>query len=413
MLSFFWAFAFSCLVQGLPVAFPETGNNNDNSGNNLVNVGTSKTFPLKATSNSNVKRAFRVHSNDMILVDDVLTGKSMLTKLDNVAVSPSEGTALVDQDGHDISYYIEVTVGSDQTALSKKTFNLVVDTGSFYTWLYSINCTSSLCASHNRLDPADSSSLDITNKDFSIAYTSGSVNGIVVQDTLSYAGFSSPQYFGLVSTVDTSLANFPIDGIMGLPANDKSPDSFPGVINTLYNQKLIKNRIFSINLGRTSNENDEGSFTIGGVDTSKYTGDIAYADILSQETGFWELKVEGTYINGYNVDFGSRTAIIDTGTTLLIMSPDDALKVHGYIAGSQTDGSNFVIPCNTTLKLEFGFGGKKWTVSPQDYIGSVYSEPDGLTCDLGDWLVVVSSSSSKILGFSIRSQLCIKHFILY
>jgi hypothetical protein len=372
MLSFVWAFAFLCLVYGLPITSSET------SSKNLVNVGTSKTFPLKASTPSNVKRSLRVHRNDMILVDDVIKGKQALEKLNNVAVSPSQGTALVDQDGHDISYYIEVTIGSSNDASSKKPFNLVVDTGSFYTWVYSINCTSSVCSSHNRLDPANSGSLEITNKDFSIAYTSGSVDGIVVQDTLSYAGFSSPQYFGLAATVDSSLANFPIDGIMGLPANDKSPDSFPGVINTLYSQQLIKDRIFSINLGRANNSKDEGSFTIGGVDTSKYTGDITYINILSQETGFWELGVEGTYVNGYKIDFGSRSAIIDTGTTLLIMSPDDALKVHGFISGSQTDGSNFVIPCNTTMELEFEFGGKKWAISSQDYIGSVYSEADKL-----------------------------------
>ncbi|KAF5108922.1 hypothetical protein DV453_001863 [Geotrichum candidum] len=380
MLRFLWAFAFFSLVYGLPIASPETSttNNDNNSSKSSVNVGTSKTFPLKASTPSNSKRSLRVHRNNMILVDDVIQGKQALEKLNNVAVSPSQGTALVDQDGHDISYYIEVTVGSSTDASSKKPFNLVVDTGSFYTWVYSINCTSSVCTSHNRLDPTDSESLEITNKDFSIAYTSGAVEGIVVQDILSYSGFSSPQYFGLAATVDSSLANFPIDGIMGLPANDKSPDSFPGVINTLYSQKLIKDRIFSINLGRANNLKDEGSFTIGGIDASKHTGDITYIDILSQETGFWELNVEGTYVNGYKVDFGSRSAIIDTGTTLLIMAPDDALKIHGFISGSQTDGSNFVIPCNTTMELEFEFGGKKWAVSSQDYIGSVYSEAENL-----------------------------------
>ncbi|KAF5098635.1 hypothetical protein D0Z00_001978 [Geotrichum galactomycetum] len=421
MLSLLWAFAFLCLAYGLPIASSDTSSTNDSSKNSVINVGTSKTFPLKASIPSTVKRSLKIHRSEMILVDDVITGKQALEKLNSVAVSPSQGTALVDQDGHDISYYIEVTVGSANDTSSKKPFNLIVDTGSFYTWVYSINCTSSVCTSHKQLDPVDSNSLEITNNDFTIAYTSGSVDGIVVQDTLSYAGFSSPQHFGLAAKVDSSLADFPVDGIMGLPANDKSPDFFPGVINTLYNQKLIKDRIFSINLGRANNDKDEGSFTIGGVDASKYTGNITYVDILSQKMGFWEINVDGTYVNGYKIDFGSRTAIIDTGTTLLIMAPEDALKLHGFISGSQTDGSNFVIPCNTTMDLEFQLGGKKWAVSSQDYIGGVYSEADklcisniqGIQFDNNNWILgdvflknvySVYNMETQQVGFASKSE---------
>lgn len=379
MLRFVWVIALLLLVAGVP-AISAVGTNTlqQRSATSDQNIGTSRTFPLKSTQKLN-KRSLYMHSVDMIMVADVVSGKLALQPIEANTTSGDTGTALVDQDGHDISYYIEVKIGTIGDKSTNTTYNLVVDTGSFYTWVYGVSCTSSDCAAHSRLDPSDSSSINVTSDQFSISYTSGSVQGMIAIDTLSYAGFSSPMHFGLASTVDSSFADFPIDGIMGLPGKDKSPDSFPGVINTLFNQSLISERVFGINLGRGSNENDEGSFTIGGIDSSKYTGDIVYTPSIAN-SDFWELEVGGTFINDFEVDFGgSRTAIIDTGTTLLIMAPDDALKLHSHISGSQTDGSNFVIPCNTTMLLQFEFNGVKWTVSPEDYIGNVYSESDG-TC---------------------------------
>lgn len=363
-------------------------------GDASANVGTARTFPLKTAnvSESSMSRRDLLLSTrsevSMILVEQVVSGGKVVLA-DGSASSSTTGTALVNQDGSDISYYIEVKAGtqsSNSSALNDTTtYNLIVDTGSFYTWVYSQDCSTTQCSTHTRFDSGQSETLELTGSNFSISYTSGAVSGKVANDMMGFAGFLSPQYFGLAETIDSTFANFPIDGIMGLPAGDRDPDNFPGVVNTLLKQGLIEDRVFGVNLARAQDQNDEGSFTLGGIDSAKYTGDLAYYPVVSNSV-FWEIAVAGTFMNGSEVDFGEgarRTAIIDTGTTLIIMAPSDALKLHAYISGSQTDGSNFVVPCNTTLELSFSFTtnssrNSQWTVGPADYIGGIYDENNGL-----------------------------------
>lgn len=373
MLSLIWALGFLILVSASPLDSASTPTDSAGSAAPL-NVGTGRTFPLLVNQKKSRRELY--FRQGMVLVEDAIRQKLPFST--EKVVENTEGTALVNQDGHDISYYIQVKIGSKGDKSAVAPFNLVVDTGSFYTWVYSQNCSSTECNAHHRFNVADSSSAQVTKNQFSIAYTSGNVDGTIATDTLSFSGFSSPQHFGLANDIDSSFSSFPIDGIMGLPPMDKSPDTFPGIINTLHQQALISTRVFGINLGRGADSEDQGSFTIGGLDESKFTGNITYTPALNNSQ-FWELPVANTYIDGSKVDFGgSRTALIDTGTTLLIMSPADALKVHSFMAGSQTDGSNFVIPCNTTLPLSFEFSGRQWAVSPADYVGGSYNQQSGL-----------------------------------
>jgi hypothetical protein len=372
-----WAFALLSAIIAKTSSAASTPVSTSSSSSN--NVGTSKTYPLKASQKIS-KRELAIRSANFSPIDTFLVeGKLAVDPDSNITTPGNEGTTLVEQDGHDISYYVEVELGTiDKESKNMKVFNLVVDTGSFYTWVYGMNCDSSECSAHARFDPNESATVETTNKNFSIAYTSGTVEGVVTKDVFSFAGFQSPQQFGLASVVDSSFAHFPIDGILGLPAKDKSPKEFQGIVSTLYSQNLISRPIFGINLGRGSDSQDEGSLSIGGIDKSKYTGDITYIPLTTGDSSlFWEIPVGGLFIEGYSIDFeDTRTAIVDTGTTLLIMPPKDALKLHGYISGTRTDGSNFVIPCDTSLKLELEFNGKKFVISPEDYVGVAYSKAD-------------------------------------
>lgn len=367
--------SFSSLLNTRSDSSGSSGSISSESGN----IGISKTYPLKASQKIS-KRELAIRSATFTPIDSFIAGSKLAVDPDsNINISSSEGSVLVDQDGHDISYYIEVELGTgEKGSHNMQIFNLVIDTGSFYTWVYGTNCNSVDCSVHTRFDAKKSTTAQTTNNNFSIAYTSGTVKGVITKDLFSFAGFQSPQQFGLASVVDSSFAHFSIDGILGLPARDKSPKDFPGVVSTLYNQKLISKPIFGINLGRGSDPNDEGSFSIGGIDQTKYTGDITYISLNNGSSSlFWEIPIAGVFIEGYSIDLGgSRTAIVDTGTTLLVMPPEDALKLHGYISGTRTDGSNFVIPCNTSLKLEFEFNNKKFVVSPEDYVGVAYSQSE-------------------------------------
>lgn len=379
------------------------------AANAASNVGTTKTFPIKTLLGIQPKRdnlqAFAFDPETLVSIEDAVVNRAALRsqlhahgavahahsgpishrhvlKRDQTSSSiPS----VVNSSETGISYYVELQIGTQEA--DNQTFNLIIDTGSYYSWVYSADCQTSACAAHAQFNPETSNTSVFTNTSFAITYTTGTVNGTFIEDRVRLAGFDfAQQRIGLASNIHASFANFSIDGILGLPATDVDPDATPGIMNTLYNQSLISKRIFAVNLGGDEGSNDEGSFTIGGVDESKFTGDIEYTSI-NPDSLFWEAPIAQTTINDQVISFadtengddGQRVAIVDTGTTLLLMPPEDAIIVHSYIENAITDGSNFVIPCNASIELSLYFGNstegrRGWPITPQDYIGSVYGD---------------------------------------
>lgn len=62
-----------------------------------------------------------------------------------------------------------------------------------------------------------------------------------------------------------------------------------------------------------------------------------------------------------------RTGILDTGTTLMVLPPEDAAVVHSNIPGATSDGKGgFRIPCTNTVKVGLSFGGVIFEINPVD-----------------------------------------------
>lgn len=242
---------------------------------------------------------------------------------------------------------------------------------------------------------------------FEVIYNTGLINGTFIQDRVRLAGFDfGNQYLGLANSGQSSFYSYAVDGILGFPSKD--PDSSThGILNTLYLESLISQRVIGISLsGDNGNftDSNEGSLSIGGLDSEKYSGEIEYYSINNSSI-FWEIPLARTLVNGTEVSFaagnsdnGTRTVIVDTGTTLLLMPPNDALMLHSYIGNSSTDGSNFVIPCNSTIEFAFSFGtnssSRNWTVGPDSYIGEQYNDEgfclsniQGLYVDEKQWVL--------------------------
>lgn len=108
-----------------------------------------------------------------------------------------------------------------------------------------------------------------------------------------------------------------------------------------------------------------GQVTFGGVDYTKFQGNLTLVPNFSTQ-GFWEVQISKISVNGRSI-LTSRTAILDTGTTLIIAPPDDADAFHAAIPGAISDGQGgFTIPCNTKAKVSFTIGGKRFGILPMD-----------------------------------------------
>lgn len=113
---------------------------------------------------------------------------------------------------------------------------------------------------------------------------------------------------------------------------------------------------------------------MGFTNSSFYTGDIEYQDLVNSEGSYWLLQISGLTVQGNSVslDSGSASnAAIDTGTTL-VGGPSDAIaNVYAQIPNSEAGSGNYegyyYYPCSTDVTVTVAFGGSSWTISSDDF----------------------------------------------
>jgi cathepsin D len=270
----------------------------------------------------------------------------------------------VDEDGHDYSYFSVIDFGSRNQAMW-----LLLDTGGSSTWVFGSNCTSPACLQHNTFGSEDSSTLNDTTTPWSVDYGSGYVTGVLASDSISFAGFTVNISFGLASNASDDFLNYPMDGILGLGLSSSSNSGQLTVMETMARNKLLESNIVGISLQRESDGTTDGEITFGGIDSSKYSGDITYTSVVAN-SNMWKIPVDGAAVNGKSTNLTDKSAIVDTGTSFILLPPEDAATLHSLIPDSTPSGSNFIIPCASTVEVEFTFSGVTYSVPPSDYVGS-------------------------------------------
>ena len=156
--------------------------------------------------------------------------------------------------------------------------------GSSDLWIPSVNCTDPMFAKKKKYDPKVSSTGTRTDKEFIIHYGDGSsVSGPVWQEVIQLAGVTTKgQYFAPVHILSESFAPEADDGILGLGYESLSSIHETPFVNTAKAQGAIKEAVFGFRIAKAGSE-----LYIGGTDTSQYTGDLEYHDIVGS-TGYWQ-----------------------------------------------------------------------------------------------------------------------------
>ena len=101
---------------------------------------------------------------------------------------------------------------------------------------------------------------------------------------------------GLVDKVSQGLLTAPMSGIMGLAfANLAASNSTPFWQTLVQTSGVLDSQLFAIQITRFLNDTNPnanqlqpgGSFSIGTLDSSLFTGNIDYQDIPDTNSGFW------------------------------------------------------------------------------------------------------------------------------
>ncbi|CAO3628912.1 unnamed protein product [Mucor hiemalis] len=303
--------------------------------------------------------------------------------------SSTEGTGSVPvvDDGSDLEYYGTVSIGTPP-----QNFKIDFDTGSSDLWIASTLCTS--CTSHTRYNSAKSSTYVKDGRKWSISYGDGSTaSGVLAYDTVTLGGLAiKKQTIELASKESSSFASSTVDGLLGLGFDTITTVSgIKTPVDNLISQGLISKPIFGVYLGKAS-QGGGGEYVFGGYDQSKISGSLTTVPVDNSQ-GYWGITVDGATIGGSSVG-SSFSGILDTGTTLLLLTQDVASEVAQTYGATDNGDGTYTIPCDTSSfkPLVFSIGGAKFNVP----VDSLIYEQDGSTCIAG--FAYSSSIPFAILG---------------
>jgi cathepsin D len=269
----------------------------------------------------------------------------------------------INQDGQDYSYFSSVKLGS-----KGKEMWMLIDSGSANTWVFGSDCSMQACTKHDTFGKKDSETLNITTTPWTVMYGTGEVGGVVASDKFSFAGYDVDLGFGLASNASDDFVTYPMDGILGLGRASSNRLGTPTLMDVMATKKLLKANMFGVHLSRSVDGATDGQITFGTSDASKYTGDLSYTDAVSTD-GLWEIPADGAGVDGQSLGLKDKTAIIDTGTSYILMPLADAKALHAKLPGSTNTGESFTIPCDTKVAVQFTFSDVTYNVSPKDYVG--------------------------------------------
>lgn len=252
-------------------------------------------------------------------------------------------------------------------------FQVIFDTGSSNLWVPASNCTN--CGSKPEYDSSKSSTYEKNGTVFKIQYGSGPVSGFLSEDDISVGGLPvKGQTFAAITDVSglgKAYSAGKFDGILGLGFRSISVDNIPVVFGNLVKQKAVKEPVFAFYL--PSKSGSKGELTMGGTDSSHYTGDINY-HTLSSAT-YWEIQTDSISSGGSPIS-SVKKAIVDSGTSLLA-GPKSDVKAFMQKIGAKPSFINpneFTIDCKKVSSLpdiNVSIDGTTYTLSGNDYVINV------------------------------------------
>ncbi|KAL8348898.1 hypothetical protein RB601_002192 [Gaeumannomyces tritici] len=304
--------------------------------------------------------------------------------------------------GYDLEYITPVKIGTPP-----QTINVVLDTGSADFWVMSSDTPSKQRTTHAIYRPGRSSTARrVSRTTWNIGYGDGSgAGGIVYRDKVSLgrASFARQTVQGAQWVSDMFTRDVHISGIMGMGMSSGSTVR-PSPAKTFMDnmRPSLRQPLFTANLKKGK----AGNFNFGYVNRAEYTGGIAYS-AASRSSIYWEITVDGYQLAPDAYQRRPWRAIVDTGTTLLLL-PDAMVRAYyAKVPGTRYDAgyAAFVFPCNARLPdFRFGIGGYRGLV-PGRYINYGYINPT--TCYGG-------IQSSEGIGISILGDILLKaQFVVF
>ncbi|KIY43780.1 acid protease, partial [Fistulina hepatica ATCC 64428] len=254
-------------------------------------------------------------------------------------------------------------------------FRLLIDSGSGGLWVASEHCqtTGGNSCAHTSLGPKSSSSFfENSTHEWAVQYGYGYVSGRLASDSIHVLdGFQLDSFtLGVadVGSEDVTGPGVPFDGILGLAKSALSTGRNSTLVDALYDHGLIDQPIVSYKIPRLADAMNDGEVTFGQLDTCKFD-EMSLVSVKNIDPrGHWEVPIDAITIASWDMGWHDRTAVIDTGTTLVVVPQPDADAIHAWIPGAKFSNSSglWTIPCNATTIVSLTFGGRPFPIDSRD-----------------------------------------------
>jgi len=264
------------------------------------------------------------------------------------------------EDYYNAQFYGQIALGTPP-----QNFQVIFDTGSSNLWIPGKSCRT---CTHAKYHSEKSSTYERNGQIYEITYGSGSVKGFLSEDKLTIGGLEVPnQVFGEATNFpDDSINNGKFDGILGMAYPSIAVDKVTPPMQNLMSQGLVNSGVFSFYL--PSKSGNEGELMIGGIDSSYFTGEMTYVDLI--EDSWWKINVDSISLGGPRVSRSSINAIVDTGTSFLA-GPSTQIEKIVSLTGAEDDNGEYKISCESIdklPKLSFEIDGKIYVLTGEDYV---------------------------------------------
>ena len=128
--------------------------------------------------------------------------------------------------------------------------------------------------------------------------------------------------------------------------------------------------------------------TFGSVGRAHYHGELEWVPV--SEKAYWTVPMSGGSVGAAALPLAAKAAILDSGTTAILMSDGDAARLHRAIPGVAFNPAggyyNITGGCASVPSLpDIGFtlGGTTYTIPPRLWTQQVPNPDGGVNCISG------------------------------
>ncbi|OAA50794.1 Peptidase aspartic [Beauveria brongniartii RCEF 3172] len=288
----------------------------------------------------------------------VAKGQARINKVNGAEKTLGNIDASGPAENDDVSYVASVAIGS-------ASWDLIVDTGSSNTWT----------GAQKSYVPYSTG--NDTGGTVAVSYGSGQFSGEEYVDKVTFAGLTVKSQS--IGSASNAVGFNGVDGIFGLGPVGLTQNTVsnaatvPTFLDNLYKQGSIPSEVLGVyfkpEAGSDTNDNN-GELTLGGVDSTKYTGTLNYVPTLKSGTAaaYWGVSI-ASFNYGSTVLASGSTGIVDTGTTLIYI-PSAAYSKYLSASGGRTDTSTGLVSYTTkpTGNFSIKIGTITYTLTPAQYL---------------------------------------------